>query len=91
MKHPDERVALQAVEFWSTVCEEEVDLAIELQEARLFLDDRIYHPANYPIIGPRIWRTARERIQILCQDRAERDRPSPVDAVDKTRGRCRRR
>ncbi|KAF8999789.1 armadillo-type protein [Cyathus striatus] len=33
MKHPDERVALQAVEFWSTVCEEEVDLAIEAQEA----------------------------------------------------------
>ncbi|KAJ3709606.1 armadillo-type protein [Lentinula raphanica] len=33
MKHPDERVALQAVEFWSTVCEEEVELALELQEA----------------------------------------------------------
>jgi len=33
MKHADERVALQAVEFWSTVCEEEVDLAIEAQEA----------------------------------------------------------
>jgi importin subunit beta-1 len=36
MKHPDERVALQAVEFWSTVCEEEVDLAIEAQEVSLF-------------------------------------------------------
>ncbi|KAJ7058264.1 armadillo-type protein [Mycena amicta] len=33
MKHHDERVALQAVEFWSTVCEEEIDLAIEAQEA----------------------------------------------------------
>lgn len=32
MKHPDERVAMQAIEFWSTVCEEEIDLAIELQE-----------------------------------------------------------
>jgi len=34
MKHADERVALQAVEFWSTVCEEEVELAIEAQEVR---------------------------------------------------------
>ncbi|KAJ8508823.1 hypothetical protein ONZ45_g8947 [Pleurotus djamor] len=34
MKHPDERVALQAVEFWSTVCEEEIELALEAQEAR---------------------------------------------------------
>ncbi|KAE9403750.1 ARM repeat-containing protein [Gymnopus androsaceus JB14] len=33
MKHPDERVASQAVEFWSTVCEEEVELALEAQEA----------------------------------------------------------
>jgi len=32
MKHTDERVALQAVEFWSTVCEEEIELAIEAQE-----------------------------------------------------------
>ncbi|KAJ7863634.1 armadillo-type protein [Mycena olivaceomarginata] len=34
MKHPDERVALQVVEFWSTVCEEEVHLAIEAQEIK---------------------------------------------------------
>ncbi|KAF5353387.1 hypothetical protein D9756_007847 [Leucocoprinus leucothites] len=33
MKHSDERVAQQAVEFWSTVCEEEVELAVEAQEA----------------------------------------------------------
>ncbi|KAF8720311.1 hypothetical protein AX14_011024 [Amanita brunnescens Koide BX004] len=33
MKNADERVALQAIEFWSTVCEEEVELAIEAQDA----------------------------------------------------------
>ncbi|KAF6749546.1 karyopherin Kap95 [Ephemerocybe angulata] len=33
MKHPDERVALQAIEFWSTVCEEEIELTLEAQEA----------------------------------------------------------
>jgi importin subunit beta-1 len=32
MKHSDERVALQAVEFWTTVCEEEVELAAEANE-----------------------------------------------------------
>ena len=32
MKNADERVSLQAIEFWSTVCEEEVELAIEAQD-----------------------------------------------------------
>jgi importin subunit beta-1 len=33
MKHDDERVALQAVEFWSTVCDEEIELAAQAEEA----------------------------------------------------------
>ena len=33
MKHDDEQVALQAVEFWSTVCEEEIEVALENAEA----------------------------------------------------------
>jgi importin subunit beta-1 len=33
MKHEDEHVVLQAVEFWSTVCEEEIELAMEAAEA----------------------------------------------------------
>lgn len=32
MKAPDDAVALQAIEFWSTVCEEEIELAIEAVE-----------------------------------------------------------
>jgi importin subunit beta-1 len=32
MKHHEENIALQAVEFWSTVCEEEIELAIEAAE-----------------------------------------------------------
>jgi hypothetical protein len=32
MRHQEEAVALQAIEFWSTVCEEEIELAIEAQE-----------------------------------------------------------
>lgn len=33
MQNPEEKVVLQAVEFWSTVCDEEYDLIIEAQEA----------------------------------------------------------
>ncbi|KAG8934298.1 karyopherin beta [Tulasnella sp. 418] len=33
MKNPNDAVALQAIEFWSTVCEEEIELAIEAVEA----------------------------------------------------------
>ncbi|PWA00137.1 hypothetical protein BB558_003829 [Smittium angustum] len=32
MKHENEKIALQAVEFWSTVCDEEIDLMIENEE-----------------------------------------------------------
>lgn len=33
MEHDNDEISLQGVEFWSTVCDEEVDLAIELSEA----------------------------------------------------------
>lgn len=36
MKHEDERVALQAVEFWSTVCDEEIELALQAEEAAAY-------------------------------------------------------
>lgn len=32
MRNPDEAIALQAVEFWSTVCDEEIELAIDAAE-----------------------------------------------------------
>jgi len=35
MKSDDEKVALQAVEFWSTVCDEEIALAVEIEEAQI--------------------------------------------------------
>ena len=33
MRDAEQKVALQAIEFWSTVCEEEIDLVLEAQEA----------------------------------------------------------
>lgn len=35
MKSDVDEIALQGIEFWSTVCDEEVDLAIELSEVNL--------------------------------------------------------
>lgn len=32
MNNPDEKVALQAIEFWSTVCDEEIELKEEALE-----------------------------------------------------------
>ena len=32
MKSEVDEISLQGIEFWSTVCDEEVDLAIELSE-----------------------------------------------------------
>ena len=34
MKSETDEIALQGIEFWSTVCDEEVDLAIELSEVQ---------------------------------------------------------
>ena len=34
MKSDIDEVALQGIEFWSNVCDEEVDLAIELSEVK---------------------------------------------------------
>ncbi len=36
MKSPMDDVALQGIEFWSNVCEEEIDLAVEAEEVRFY-------------------------------------------------------
>lgn len=41
MKHSEEKIAHQAIEFWSTVCELETDLAWEASEVRSSCDNRI--------------------------------------------------
>ncbi|KAG1897338.1 karyopherin Kap95 [Suillus fuscotomentosus] len=48
MKHSDERVALQAIEFWTTVCEEEIELAHEARESKHFA--KVALPEVIPVL-----------------------------------------
>ncbi|KAJ2742230.1 karyopherin Kap95 [Coemansia sp. BCRC 34301] len=34
MKHAEEKIALQAIEFWSTLCDEEIELHIDMEDAQ---------------------------------------------------------
>jgi hypothetical protein len=70
MKHPDTNVAMQAVEFWSTVCEEEVNINKEimlvsyiLTNAKLVADSQ-FRPvitANFQSWSPKILQKLRFR------------------------------
>ena len=42
MKSDIDEVALQGIEFWSNVCDEEVDLAIELSEVKQYFSFFLY-------------------------------------------------
>ena len=58
MKHPEEAVALQAVEFWSTVCDEEIELAIEAADvSKLSL---LFNSISNMYTGSRLWRNPRK-------------------------------
>ncbi|PWN46943.1 putative karyopherin beta-1 subunit [Violaceomyces palustris] len=59
MRDPEPKVALQAVEFWSTVCDEEIELAIEAEEAQEYGEEpericynfaRIALPEIFPVL-----------------------------------------
>ena len=50
MKSEIDEIALQGIEFWSTVCDEEVDLAIEQSEVGIF--DYFCHYVHTHVFWP---------------------------------------
>lgn len=87
MKHPDSNVAMQAVEFWSTVCDEEINLNKEALQVTpcLRLLDR--GPALMLRTGERIRRDSGARIQELRQSGIARARSCVAHAHDPAGGR----
>ncbi|KAG0057156.1 karyopherin beta [Gryganskiella cystojenkinii] len=73
MKHENERVALQAVEFWSTVCEEEIDIEMlraDAMEAGEQPNDVNYHFAKLALS---------ETLPVLLQLMAKQDEDDDED------------
>ncbi|KAF9813282.1 hypothetical protein IEO21_05666 [Rhodonia placenta] len=71
MKHSEETIALQAVEFWSTVCEIETELAWEAQEASEYgeqpeTDSKFFAKTALPEIVPVL-------LQLLTRQEEEAD------------------
>ncbi|KAK9709325.1 karyopherin Kap95, partial [Basidiobolus ranarum] len=51
MNHEEEKVSLQAVEFWSTVCEEEIEISIEAAEAAEYGEEPERYSHNFARIA----------------------------------------
>lgn len=50
MKSDIDEVALQGIEFWSNVCDEEMDLAIEASEVRCSSDRLQVHALSFALV-----------------------------------------
>ncbi|WWC67728.1 uncharacterized protein I206_101640 [Kwoniella pini CBS 10737] len=71
MKHHEEPVALQAIEFWSTVCEEEIELSQAAMEAYEMGEQPLYESKGFakaalPDILPVL-------LELLCQQNEDDD------------------
>jgi hypothetical protein len=95
MNDPEEKVALQAIEFWSTVCDVEMEIKEEIADvsiSRYSITDSVDRelmlaPLLPSILGPRNWRTTRTSMLQLCWPISQPKHPCPIMASHQTRRR----
>lgn len=84
MRDSEPKVALQAIEFWSTVCEEEIDLTLEAQEAAEYGEEPARLCYNFARVA------AREIVPVLMELLKTQDEDADEDEwdVSKAAGVC---
>jgi len=71
MQSQEDEICLQGIEFWSNVCDEEIELAVEAEDVWWLVCTSLFAlPAEQLRLGGRAGQAARARQQVLRQGRA---------------------
>ena len=87
MKHTEDVIALQAIEFWSTVADQEIELNWEFVDVRVLVAQNLHRTRIDRNAGPGKRRTPRNGVAALLPNCTERHAPgSPESVAEAGRG-----